>query len=63
LCWHSVISPSPLKFKAQRSKAYGKSGAAKAAPNTPLLMALLYKRNHLNCGANVCMEKSFKMMA
>ena len=39
----SAISHSPLKlFKVQSSKAYGKSGAAKAAPAAPLPMAKGY---------------------
>ena len=37
----SAISHSPLKlFKVQSSKAYRKSGAAKAAPATPLPMGM-----------------------
>ena len=41
-CWPSAISPSSLKL-FQSSKAYGKSGAAKATPNAPLLTPLWQK--------------------
>ena len=41
----SAITHFPLKlFKVQSSKAYGKSGAAKATPATPLPMAMITYR-------------------